>query len=74
MDATIKPPQKKKKKRSLCARIFSVETSDNVMAACCGMEEGEHRDGSGDGDELQEGGKPSLAKPQQLLSGEIRHV
>lgn len=39
-----------------------------------GWREGEHWDGSGDVDELQEGGKPSLAKPQQLLSGEIRHV
>lgn len=62
------------KKSSLHARSFSAEASDNVTAACGGMEEGERWDGSGDVDELWEGGKASLAKPQELPSGEIRLV
>lgn len=72
MDATIKP---KKKKEEVCVPGVLVPkhliTSRQLVM---GWREGESWDGSGDEDELQEGGKPSLAKPQQLLNGEIRHV
>lgn len=65
MDATIK------QKKSLRVESFSAEASDNVTAAYCGMR---GRRGVGWGAEPWEGGKPSLAKPQQLLNGKIRHA
>lgn len=71
MDATIKPP----KKKEVCVPgVLVLKHLITSWQLVVGWREGERWDRSGDVDELQEGGKPSLAKPQQLLSGEIRHV